>query len=93
LVEVSLATLDQDRGQKGPAYARIGIPLYWIINLANRHVEVYAGPGLGGYPPPTVYTPGQSIPVWIDGRQLDELAVNDILPPPLAAAAAEGNGG
>ena len=45
LVEVSLTTLDQDRGEKGAAYARVGIPVYWIINLAHRQVEVYTGPG------------------------------------------------
>jgi Uma2 family endonuclease len=92
LIEVSLTTLDQDRAEKGAAYARVGIPVFWIINLVHRQVEVYSGPGPDGYSPPTVYRPGQSVPVWIDGRQLGELAVNDILPPPPAAQAAEGNG-
>jgi Uma2 family endonuclease len=36
MVEVSLTTLDQDRGEKGSAYARVGIPVYWFINLASR---------------------------------------------------------
>jgi Uma2 family endonuclease len=92
LVEVSLTTLDQDRGEKGVAYARVGIPVFWIINLAHRQVELYTGPGPGGYLPPTAYTPGQSVPVVIDGRQLGEIAVNDILPPKPAAAAADENG-
>jgi Uma2 family endonuclease len=81
LVEVSLTTLDQDRGEKGAAHARVGIPAYWIINLADRQVEVYTGSGPGGYPPPAVYQPGQSVPVVLDGRQHGEIAVNDILPP------------
>jgi Uma2 family endonuclease len=90
LVDVSLTTLDQDRAEKGPAYARVGIPVYWIINMVHRQVEVYTGPGPGGYLTPTVYAPGQSVPVVIDGRELGEIAVNDILPPKPTAAAAEG---
>ena len=92
VVEVSLTTLDQDRGEKGAAYARVRIPLYWIIDLAHRQVEVYTAPGSAGYLPPIVYAPGQSVPVVIDGRQLGEIVVDDILPPKPTAAAAEGNG-
>jgi Uma2 family endonuclease len=92
LVEVSLTTLDQDRGEKCAAYARVGIPVYWTINLAHRQVEVYTSPAPDGYSPPTVYGPGQSVPVWIDGRLLGELAVDDILPQAPSAVAAVGNG-
>jgi Uma2 family endonuclease len=81
VVEVSLTTLDQDRVEKGTAYAHGGIPAYWIINLADRQVEVFSGPGRNGYHPPTVFKPGQSVPVVIDGRQIGEIDVNGILPP------------
>ena len=49
LVEVSLTTLDQDRGKKLSAYARANIPFYWIVNLVNGQVEVYSDPGPAGY--------------------------------------------
>ena len=39
-VEVSDQTLDLDRGQKLAAYATAGIPVYWIVNLVERQVEV-----------------------------------------------------
>jgi Uma2 family endonuclease len=80
LIEISLTTLDQDRGKKLLAYARSGIPVYWIINLIDRHVEVYTGPGPAGYQSRVDFQPGQVIPVAIDGRQLQPIAVNDILP-------------
>ena len=49
LVEVSGSTLKQDRGKKRTAYARGRIPVYWIVNLVNRQVEVYSRPGKTGY--------------------------------------------
>ena len=79
LVEVSEATLDRDRNEKLPAYARGGIPVYWIINLVDRQVEVYTDPGPDGYRSSQVFTPGQSVPVVIDGRLIGQIAVDDIL--------------
>ena len=49
LVEVSGSTLYQDRGKQGEAYARGRIPVYWIVNLIDRQVEVYFRPGKSGY--------------------------------------------
>lgn len=45
VIEVTDATLDYDRYTKAPLYARAGIPEYWIINLADRQLEVYRNPG------------------------------------------------
>jgi len=44
VIEVSDSTLSFDRQQKMRDYARAGIPHYWIVNLTNRSVEVYAQP-------------------------------------------------
>lgn len=44
LVEVSDATLRKDRSKKRDDYARAGIADYWIVNLVNRHLEVYRDP-------------------------------------------------
>jgi Uma2 family endonuclease len=44
VVEVSDTTLDRDRGVKKQAYARAGIPIYWIVNLVDSQVEVYSQP-------------------------------------------------
>ena len=44
LVEVSETTLRSDRGEKWTAYAKGGIPVYWIVNLVDRQVEVYTEP-------------------------------------------------
>jgi Uma2 family endonuclease len=80
LVEVSGSTLNQDRGKKSTAYARSRIPVYWIINLIDRQVEVYSRPGETGYKLRKDYLPGQQIPVTIGGRKLAAIAVDDLLP-------------
>lgn len=45
VVEISLTTLAFDRGRKAALYAKAGIPEYWIVNLADRALEVYRDPG------------------------------------------------
>jgi Uma2 family endonuclease len=44
IVEVSDTTLSYDRRRKGSLYARAGILDYWIVNIADRQVEVYRDP-------------------------------------------------
>jgi Uma2 family endonuclease len=80
LVEVSGATLRQDRGKKRTAYARSGVPVYWIVNLVDRQVEVYSRPGKTGYKLRKNYFPGQQVPVTIGGQKLPPIAVDDLLP-------------
>jgi Uma2 family endonuclease len=45
VVEVADTSLLVDRHHKGSAYARAGLPDYWIVNLADRRLEVYRRPG------------------------------------------------
>ncbi len=80
LVEVSLTTLDQDRGKKLSAYARARIPFYWIVNLVDGQVEVYSDPGPTGYRSIEVLAPGHVLSVVIDGIEVGQIAVEDILP-------------
>lgn len=44
LVEVSSSTYPRDSGERLRKYAKRGIPLYWIVNIPSRRVEVYEGP-------------------------------------------------
>jgi Uma2 family endonuclease len=80
VVEVSDTTLPQDRGEKRSAYAKARIPIYWIVILVDRQVEVYSRPGKRGYASRQVFKPGQQVPVVIGGQQVGSIAVDDILP-------------
>lgn len=44
LVEISDTTLEYDRDVKRPLYARAGIPEVWIVNLADRQIELHRDP-------------------------------------------------
>jgi len=79
LVEVSRTNASADR-QQGIFYARGGIPVYWIVNLIDRQVEVYTDPGPAGYASRQDFPSGQRVPVVIDGQQVGQIAVDDILP-------------
>ena len=49
VVEVAGSSLAFDRRDKALLYARASIPEYWIVNLADRVVEVHREPGAQGY--------------------------------------------
>jgi Uma2 family endonuclease len=84
LVEVAESSLDHDRTAKGRAYARAGVPIYWIVNLPDRQVEVYTDP-TGPVPQPTYrtrrdYTQAETVPLVLDGREIARLPVGEMLP-------------
>jgi Uma2 family endonuclease len=47
--EIADSSLRRDRELKGRAYARAGLPEYWIVDLPDRSVEVHTDPGRLGY--------------------------------------------
>ena len=82
LVEVSESSLAWDRGPKLIAYVRANLPIYWIINLIDRQVEVYTDPRPdGNYRNCRIYRPGDQVPVVIAGSERGTVAVTDLLPP------------
>jgi Uma2 family endonuclease len=80
VVEVADSSLPNDRGRKQLIYARARIPIYWIINLIDRQVEVYTTPLPDGYQSREDFTPGQDVPVVINGNELGRIPVTELLP-------------
>ena len=83
VVEVSDTSLDEDRRLKIPQYAKARIAVYWIINLVDRCVEVYAQPRGGKnptYKTHTDYGPDDAVPVVIGGQRVGTIAVKELLP-------------
>jgi Uma2 family endonuclease len=79
VVEVSKSSLDEDRAMAG-IYGRAGIPVYWIINVRDGQVEVYSNPGPSGYGSIAVLAPPHVLALVIEGTEVGEIAVADILP-------------
>jgi Uma2 family endonuclease len=80
LAEVALTSLGRDQGMKLTIYGSQGVPMYWIVNVKDRQVEVYTNPGPDGYATRDLFKPGESVPVVIDGIEVGRIAVADILP-------------
>ena len=76
-VEVADSSLDR---MQADIYGRAGIPVYWIINLIDRQVEVYLNPDPSGYQSLEVFVPPQVLTVLIDGVEVGEIPVAEILP-------------
>lgn len=49
VIEVAASSLRKDREVKAPLYAASGFEEYWIVNVAERVVEVHRGPTPEGY--------------------------------------------
>jgi Uma2 family endonuclease len=79
IVEVSDSSLADDRAMVR-IYAPAGIPIYWIINLVDRQVEVYSGPQADGYATRDIYRSGEHVSVVLDGTVVGQIAVDDMLP-------------
>ncbi len=92
LVEVAYASPADDRKLAAEVYGPAGIPVYWIVDVIRRRVEVDTGPGPHGYGLPATFAEGQSVPVVIDGREAGRIAVAHILPPPRPRAEVGGDG-
>ena len=79
ILEVSVTSLAQDRRQAG-VYAVSGIPYYWIVNVIDRKVEVYFDATPSGCKFRAEYAVGEQVPLVIDGIELGDIAVNDLMP-------------
>ncbi len=84
VVEVAESSYRYDRGHKWKRYAAAQIPVYWIINIKKRQIEVYRDPaGIevnAEYRTAEVYGEDGTVPVLIAGAEVGRVAVRDILP-------------
>lgn len=83
VIEVADAILVAERQDRGRMYARARIPIYWIINLNERQVEVYAEPKGGkspAYRRRSDYRLDAKVPLVIEGNEVGQVSVGDLLP-------------
>ncbi len=84
LIEVASTSLLRDRRDKARIYARAGIAVYWIVNLEERQVEVHTQPtgptAVPAYGIVTTHTPGDTVPLTLDGATVATISVDDLLP-------------
>jgi Uma2 family endonuclease len=82
--EVADSSLAYDRGIKKRIYARAAIPIYWIINLEDRFIEVYTDPTgpaeVPDYRGHEVYRENDLVPIILDGKEIGTMEVKSLLP-------------
>jgi Uma2 family endonuclease len=84
VVEVADSSVEDDRAM-ALTYGGGGIPVYWLVNISDRQLEVYTEPS-GPSPPlgyrrSNVFHPGDNVPLMIEGQQVARIAVADLFPP------------
>lgn len=83
IVEFSVSSLRIDRVGKARIYARAGIPIYWIVNVIDKVIEVYTQPSGTGetaaYTKRDDFAVGTSVPVVLDGSAVGTITVADVL--------------
>ena len=84
VVEIADTTLERDRELKRRIYARAGIPIYWIINLAESRIEVYSDPAMiadeADYRQRDNYDLSSELPVVIEDREIGRIKSQELLP-------------
>lgn len=81
VVEVADSSLRRDQVIKKRIYARAGIPVYWLIDLTARRIEVYGDPQGADYASRQLLDPSQELTFSLDGHTLGQIAVHAVLPP------------
>ncbi len=84
IVEVSDTSPQRDRAIKQRVYARAAVPVYWIVNIPDMHIEVYTDPDPSAADPcfrrRQDFGPNESVPLVLDGKEIDRIPVRDLLP-------------
>jgi Uma2 family endonuclease len=79
VVEVARSSVDEDR-KLARTYAGGGIPSYWIVNVNDRQLEVYADLVGGAYTSTVIRGETESVELTIEGQFIGLIAVADLLP-------------
>ena len=78
VVEVARSSLAADR-TLAVTYGGGPIPYYWIVNVFDRQIEVYANPVDGTYAPPAIVPESGSVDLVIDGRVVAQIPAAELL--------------
>jgi Uma2 family endonuclease len=82
VIEVADSTVEHDRVTKGRTYARARLPVYWIVNLVEQHVELYTQPRAGkspAYRQREDFGVEYGVPLIVEGREVGGTAVRHLI--------------
>ncbi len=79
MIEVADSSLALDR-KLGQIYSAAGVPVYWILSLVERLLEVDTEPGPAGFTIHHIFKSGDSAPLELDGGEVGRIAVAEMPP-------------
>jgi len=79
VVEVARSSVAADRAL-AKTYGGGNIPAYWIVNVVDRQIEVYASPVDGAYPPPVIVPESGFVDLVIAGERVARIPAAELLP-------------
>jgi Uma2 family endonuclease len=74
VIEVAVSSHAIDRGAKSQLYARAGVPVYWLIDVPRRVIEVRTHPRPDGYEDCETYREGACVPAPVDDVEALDVA-------------------
>ncbi len=84
VIEVADTSYDYNRQVKWVAYAAARVPVYWIVDVNRRRLEVHTDPTGEGetavYARTQIFGPDDEVPLTLDGREFGRFLVGEILP-------------
>jgi Uma2 family endonuclease len=84
IIEVSDSTLQLDRSVKKRLFASAAIPVYWIVNLVDRQLEIYRYPSartaMPDYQQQQILKPDEQAAVIIDDQEVAYIQLRDLFP-------------
>jgi Uma2 family endonuclease len=83
MIEIAPSGVRSDSTFKLEAYARAGVPAYWVVNLMARQVMLCMEPrseaGIGIYGSIKAHGMGDAVPFILDGREVGRIPVGDMI--------------
>ncbi len=83
IIEIAVTSLKADLSDSLEAYARAGIPVYWVVDVAGKRVLVHSDPtaieNRGQYGKVDIIGPGGQIPLVLDCSKVAEIPFDAIM--------------
>jgi Uma2 family endonuclease len=84
VIEVANTSYNYDRYNKWVTYAGARVPIYWIVDLGRRRLEIHSEPAGQGetayYGLTQILGQDDEVALVLDGREIARFAVREILP-------------
>lgn len=85
IVEVCASTRTSDYRLKTRLYASAGVPVYWVVDVDGRKIDVFSEPTGAGreasYSRHAAFAEGEPAPVVVDGVEVGRIDAKELLPP------------